>query len=174
MPQESILEFSRPIRVAALESALEITREIEADESERAALAARLELVRLDSLVVEVTLRRKAGKALIRVNGHLLADVVQSCVATMAPVPGRVDQTFDEIFAPEGYDLGEYAEDDDRPEYFDGHEIDIGELSAQILSLFLDPYPRAPDVEPAPGDEDSVSERRRPFAGLGEMLKKGE
>lgn len=174
MPQESALEFSRPIRVEALESALEINRTIEADESERAALAARLELVRLDRLVVEVTLRRKVGKALIRVNGRLLADVVQSCVATMAPVPGRVDQTFDEIFAPEGYDLGEYAEDDDRPEYFDGHEIDIGELSAQILSLFLDPYPRASDVALVPGDEDGVSERRKPFAGLGEMLKKGE
>lgn len=174
MPQEPALEFSRPIRVEALESALEINRTIEADESERAALAARLELVRLDRLLVEVTLRRKVGKALIRVNGRLLADVVQSCVATMAPVPGRVDQTFDEIFAPEGYDLGEYAEDDDRPEYFDGHEIDIGELSTQILSLFLDPYPRAPDVAPVPGDEDGVSERRRPFAGLGEMLKKGE
>lgn len=176
MPQQPAPEYSRPIKVEGLDSDAEISRKIETDESERAMLAARLGLVRLDSLQAEVTLRRVAGRVLIRASGRLTADVVQSCVVTMAPVAGHIDEAFEEFFAPEGYEPGEEVEGDDRPEYFDGQEIDIGELSVQLLSLSLDPYPRAPDAAPAPpdGGEADVSERRRPFEGLAEMLKKRE
>lgn len=173
MPQQSAPEFSRPVRVDSLEPGTEIRREIEADESERAALAARLGLVRLEGLSAEVTLRRVPGGVLIGASGRLTADVVQSCVVTMVPVSGHVDEEFEEIFAPEGYAAGEDEEDDDLPEIFDGHEIDIGEVVSQLLSLSLDPYPRAPDAAPTPpvGDDPDVSERRRPFEGLAEMLK---
>lgn len=174
MTQQPAPEFSRPVRVEELESGDEIGREIEADESERAALATRLGLVQMNSLSAEVTLRRLPGGVLIGASGRLTADVVQSCVVTMAPVSGHIDENFEELFAPEGYEPGEHEEDGDVPEIFDGHEIDIGELAAQLLSLSLDPYPRAPDAAAPPqaGGKATVSERRRPFEGLAEMLKK--
>jgi len=152
----------------------EISREIEANESERTALATRLGLQQLDSFSAEVTLRRIPGGKLIRASGRVMADVVQSCVVSMAPVSAHIDDNFEEIFAPEGYKPDDDSEDDDLPEYFDGIEIDIGELAAQFLSLMLDPYPRAPDavIEPLADSEADVSERRRPFEGLAEMLKK--
>jgi len=173
MPQQPAPEFSRPVRVDGMEPGAEVRRKIEPNESERAALAARLGLVRLESLSAEVTLRRAPGGGLIGASGRLTADVVQSCVVTMVPVSGHIDEKFEEVFAPEGYEADEDAEGDGLPESFDGHEIDIGELTAQHLSLSLDPYPRAPDAAPTPpvGDEPDVPERRRPFEGLAEMLK---
>jgi uncharacterized metal-binding protein YceD (DUF177 family) len=161
--------------VDELEPGAEIRREIEADESERTALAARLGLVRLEGLSAEVTLtlRRAPGGVLIGASGRLTADVVQSCVVTMVPVSGHIDEKFEEIFAPEGYEAGEDEEGIDLSEYFDGQEIDIGEVVSQLLSLSLDPYSRAPDaaLTPPVGDEPDVPERRRPFEGLAEMLK---
>ena len=176
MPQQPAHEFSRPVRVEDLEPGTEIRRKIEADESERAALAERLGLVQMDSLSAEVVLRRLPGGTLIGASGHVAADVVQSCVVTMDPVAGHIDENFEEIFAPEGYEPGEDEEDVDLSDYFDGQEIDIGEVVAQLLSLSLDPYPRAPGaaLTPPAGDEPDVSERRRPFEGLAKMLKNGE
>lgn len=173
MPQQPAPEFSRPVRVDEMERGVEVHRRIEADESERTALAARLGLVRLEGLSAEVTLRRLSGKGLIGASGRLTADVVQNCVVTMVPVSGHIDENFEEIFAPEGYEPGEYEESIDLAEYFDGQEIDIGEVVAQLLSLSLDPYPRAPDaaLTPSAGGEPHVSERRRPFESLAEMLK---
>lgn len=174
MPQQPAPEFSRVLNVEDLEPGAEIARKIEADESERAALAARLDIVELRGLSAEVVLRRVSGKGLIRASGRLLANVVQNCVATMVPVQGHIDEKFEEMFAPEGYEAPEGQDDDDLPEIFDGREIDIGEMAAQLLSLALDPYPRAREAGTeapavAPPDE---AERRRPFEGLAEMLKK--
>ena len=157
-----------------LDSGSEIRHEIEADEYERAALAARLGLARLDSLSAEVALRRLPGGPLIGASGRLTADLVQNCVVTLAPLSGHVDEKFAETFAPEGYESGEDGDSDVPTEYFDGHEIDIGELAAQLLSLSLDPYPRAPDAAPAPPADGGVDRpgRRRPFGGLAGMFEK--
>lgn len=174
MPQQPAPEFSRLVSVEDLEPGGEISRKIEADEAERAALAKRMDLVRLDMLSADITLRRVSGKGLIRASGRLLADVVQNCVATMAPVPGHIEEDIDELFAPEGYEAPEEQDVDDLPESFDGREIDIGELAAQLMCLALDPYPRASEaaIEILVAGEPDDTERRRPFEGLAEMLKK--
>ncbi len=176
MIRQPMPEFSRPVSVEDLEPGAEIHRKIDADESERTALAGRLGLMQLDSLSAEVTLRRASGGVLIRASGRLTADAVQHCVVTMAPVSAHIDENFEEMFAPAGFEPGEDAEGEDLPEIFDDGEIDIGELAAQLLSLSLDPYPRAPDAVPEllRGNEADVPERRRPFEGLAEMLKKRE
>lgn len=173
MKQETTLEFSRPVAVAEMEPGDEISRLLETDEAERAALAARMGLIALDSLAAEVTVRRLSGGPLYRVKGRLLADVVQSCVVTLEPVPGHVEEDFDELYAAEGYEPPEDDEDAEQPEFFDGHTIDLGELAAQILLLSLDLYPRAPGAALAlkSAEAEDVSDRRRPFEGLAEMLK---
>ncbi len=173
MNQEESLEFSRPAVVAGMEPGDEISRSLEADAAECAALAERMGLIAVDSLSAAVTVRRLAGGALYRVQGRISADVVQACVVTIEPVPGHVEEDFDELYAAEGYELPEDDKEAELPEIFDGQEIDLCELVAQILLISLDPYPRAPGAELAlknAADED-VSDRRRPFEGLAEMLK---
>lgn len=174
MRAQTIPEFSRIVEVDKLERGEEISREIEAGEEERQALAARLDLMELGGLAANVTLRRVGGGEVVRATGRLAADVVQRCVVTLAPVPGHIEEEFDELFAPEGYRPAEHEEEDDLPEYFDGQQIDIGEMVAQLLSLALDPYPRAADAGAFAPDagESGRTAVRRPFEGLAEMLKK--
>ena len=167
-------EFSRPVAVDALAPGESIARRIEADAAERAALCERLDLISLDSLAADIELRRLGRGGLILAEGRIEADIVQRCVATLGPVPAHVGESFEERYAPEDYEPPEEQEDDDLPEPFDGHEIDIGELATQILSLAMNPWPRAPDAPPEPllAGESGESGKRRPFEGLAEMLKK--
>jgi uncharacterized metal-binding protein YceD (DUF177 family) len=174
MPEQDNNEFSRPVKVDGMEPGGEIRRTIEADAAERKALAKRLGIIGLDSLTAEVAVRRIAGGKLFSVEGRITAEVVQRCVVTLAPVAGHVEESFTELLAPEGYEPPEDLDSDDLPEIFDGHEIDIGELAAQLLSLSLDPYPRQRDagLELPVGEEPNETERRKPFEGLADMLKK--
>jgi uncharacterized metal-binding protein YceD (DUF177 family) len=166
-------EFSRVVSVEELEAGEEIRRSIEADDAERAALTERLGLLRLDGLMADVTLRRLSGGALVAAGGELTADLVQRCVVSLEPVPDHIEEPIEEVFAPEGYEPDE-EEEEALPEYFNGREIDIGELVAQLLALALNPYPRAAGAEPlaSVGGESDTPTGRRPFEGLAEMLKK--
>lgn len=172
MPKQPVTEFSRSVNVEELERGEEIRRQIDANAEEREALAGRLDLSALESLYAEVTLRRIAGGDLIRAAGRLEADVVQRCVVTLRPIRSHIDEQFEEIYAPEGYIPAE-NEEEELSEYFDGRQIDVGEMVAQLLSLALDPYPRAPDAEPAilETGNGGPDEGRKPFEGLAEMLK---
>lgn len=173
MARNQETEFIRKIPVEEMEPGDETRRSIEADQAERAALAERMGLIDLEALSAEVAVRRLAGGPLFRVSGRVSADVVQRCVITLTPVPGHVEEDFDELFAAQGYELPAELEEAEEPEFFDGREIDVGELVAQILSLGLDPYPRAPGARlEQPVGEEVASDRRRPFEGLAEMLKK--
>ena len=165
-------EFSRPTRVDELESGEEIRRNIEADNLERQAVAARLGIVELKSLMAEVVLRHVAGGQLISIEGRIVADVVQNCVVTRALVEIHLEESIEEMFAPEGYEPPDY-DNNELPEEFDGHNIDIGELAVQLLSLSLDPYPHVADTKPEllSSGEPTETERRRPFEGLADMLK---
>lgn len=173
MTKETTTEFSRPVPVDEMEPGDEASRSIEADDAERIALARRMGLIALDSLSAVVTVRRLSGEQLYRVRGRISADVVQGCVLTLEPVPAHVEEDFDELYAAEGYEPPVDDEDAELPEIFDGDAIDLGELAAQMLLLSLDPYPRAAGAELAlkRGSDDDVSDRRRPFEGLAEMLK---
>lgn len=166
-------EFSRIVNIEGLEPGAEIRRSIEANENERAALAERLGLIRLDSLSAEVALRCRAGGTGVTASGKFGADVVQSCVVSLEPVPDHIEDSFEEVFAPEGYEPTE-DEEEDPPETFDGDEIDLGELTAQLLALALNPYPRAAGAKSRDSDDgdSSAPGGRRPFEGLAEMLKK--
>jgi uncharacterized metal-binding protein YceD (DUF177 family) len=174
MKEQPKPEFSRVVDVEELEPGEEIVRSIEPSEEERLALAKRLGLLGLEDFAADVTLRRMAGGALVRARGRLTAKVVQRCVVTLKAVENSIEEEFDELFAPEGYQPADEEEEEELPESFDGRKIDIGEMTAQLLSLALDPYPRAPGAEsPAPASSaPEESGRRRPFEGLADMLKK--
>ena len=166
MHSESVIpEFSRPILVDQLPAKVS-RRSIEAEPTERQALAERLGLVEVMSLTAKVELEPLARSGFIRVNGRLTAQVVQTCVVTLEPVPASVSEAFDALFAPEdkmpeaGDDLSidPFAAEETLPEAMAGGVIDIGELVAQHLSLALDPYPRAAGVEFTGFDDDGEPE----------------
>lgn len=180
-------EFSRFVSADAVRRT-DVTETIEATESERRKLALRLELESIDRLTATVRLRAVRGGQMIRVSGRLEADVVQTCVVSLDPVPAHVEEEFEALFAPESLiddpgaeiDIDLNESDEDAPEPMVGNRIDIGELTAQHLSLGLDPYPRAQSAafegygeapeEEAAAAEPEEAEKPNPFAVL-ERLK---
>lgn len=165
------LEFSRPVDVDRL-PADEALFDIAATPSEREALARRFALLRLDRLEAQVRLKRLAG-GLLRLSATVSAAVVQSCVVTLEPVPGELEDRFALIYGSAGNALGEatLGGEEELVEPLPSGFLDIGEAVAQQLSLALDPYPRAPGAEmaepPAPGGE-----KLSPFAALAKWQKK--
>jgi len=72
---------------------------IAANDRERAFLAHKYDLVRIDKLSASVLLQRRSnGGGKIDVNGKLCADVVQKCVVSLLPVEKHVAENFSLVF----------------------------------------------------------------------------
>ena len=167
-------EFSRPIAADTLSTHVQ-RREIKAEPAERRALASRFGLVSLDALGAVLELRRQAGD-IIHVSGRLSADVVQSCIVSLAPVAAHIETDF-----AVDYRAGAAPEEDefdplgpDAPEPIVAGQIDLGEAIAQQLAIALDPYPRAPDAVLettflSPAEEKTG--KKQPFAALAALKK---
>jgi uncharacterized metal-binding protein YceD (DUF177 family) len=144
-------EFSRLVGVDDVGVRGKIV-EIEAGAAERQALARRLALISLERLTAKAALAREGegGATGLRVN--FTADVVQSCVVTLDPVPARIEDSFELVFVPEDEAPADRIEvvvtedEDDPPEALREGRIDVGEAIAEHLALALDPYPRRPGV----------------------------
>jgi uncharacterized metal-binding protein YceD (DUF177 family) len=172
-------EFSRPVEIADIGSE-GVSVAIEADASERQALARRFGLVSLEKLTAAATIS-PVSRSLFRVAGSFEAEVVQSCVVTLDPVPARLVESFSALFGEGGPGLAalvDTREGEDEPEPIEGEAIDLGEAVAQHLSLALDPYPRKPGAtlpdEYVPGPDSADSGRVKPFAGLGALKMRRE
>lgn len=170
-------EFARPFRLDHLGDA-EVQQRIVAEEGERAALAARFELIAIESLIADYRLRRDAIG--IVAAGTLHASVVQACIASAEPVPATIDEDFTVRFLPDGtVGGGEIELSDDAMDtmFYTGQSIDLGEAAAETLALSLDPYPRAPDAEQVLREAGVLREEEaKPFsalAGLKDVLKGG-
>jgi len=168
-------EFSRPVRLDSLGGQPRAER-IEADAAERAALAARFDLVAIERL--EATAEGVRDGDVIDVAGRLVADVVQSCVASAEPVPGHIDEPFRLRFVPY-QSLESTAEEVELSEAdcdvigYEGGAIDLGEAVAETLALALDPFPRSPDADAALRDAGVLSEEDAgPFAALKALKEK--
>ena len=162
-------EFSRPFDVRQLDHrALRLV----ADEAERAALARRFDIVRIDRLEAEVVLERDG--AALNVTGTLEADIVQSCAVSAEDLPVAIREPVAFRFVP---DTAQHSPDeevelaagelDEIP--FTGTNVDLGEAVAQSVALAIDPFATGPEAEAARKllDEGQAS----PFAAL-EALKK--
>lgn len=160
MPPDPAPEFSRPLSLGSV--GLDGRQEIlEADEAERAALAARFGIPGVESLHAELRLWPEADGA-VRVEGRLAAEVVQSCVVTLEPVAQRVEEAVALRLLPAGL---EPRDDPDEPDEIPSPNgvVDLGEAVAEQLALALDPYPRAPGaVLPAGASDDA----EHPMAAL--------
>lgn len=171
-------EFSRPLSLDRI-STTQHREEIAATDKERADLADRFGLLSLDKLSASFALKR-VRKDLVRVKGHVTAELAQACVVTLEPVPALIDERFEVDFLegvrPAETDVELDAEAAEAPEPAPDGWIDLGELAAEQLGLALDPYPRKPDAEvPAEwkaeaAEEPVPTEGVNPFSVL-EKLK---
>lgn len=181
-------EFSRVMTVAELAGGKNNLR-LEAEEAERRALAARFGLISLDALNVIWSSQSWRGDG-VRLSGRLIADYVQSCVVTLAPISVHLDDVIEFNCLPEDSierleEDGELIlafEDDEMPEPIIDGRIDLGELASQSLATSIDPYPKSPDAAEANLDRTSpvngvrdenrlpADDRPKPFAVL-EKLK---
>ncbi|MBX6322439.1 MAG: DUF177 domain-containing protein [Rhodospirillaceae bacterium] len=170
-------EFSRIVDVAAL-GAGEIVREIDATDDERAALARRLGLNAIASLAATVRVRQR-GHRLVEVAGSFEADLEQTCVVTLEPVPAHIARSFRQLYSPDAEEprgavvIHPDEDEEDVLEPLVGERIDIGEAVVQQLAVALDPYPRKPGAQiPAEYAADGVDERRDgAFAALARLRR---
>ena len=173
-------EFTRPINLGDL-GRHGVIMETSAEPEERGALARRFGLVAIDSLEAVVTITQDEGDPLIHLRGRIAAQVVQSCVVTLEPVANAVVGVVEAAYITDadvaGAAVGDMAPDDDvapgeddRPEFLNGEEIDVGEVVAEYLGLNLDPYPRCEGVIfSAEDDDEEGSKRVSPFAVLRDL-----
>ena len=148
---------------------------IVASDAERAEIAAEYGLVALDALSADLDIRR-GDAGLILLDGRIRADVVQTCVVSLAPVPQKIDDTFHMSFAAAGSDAAPRAPrpgaellvdpEADEPDVLDGTTLDIGRIVAEQFSLALDPYPRAPGAALPAGLAPPDDAPKSPFAAL--------
>jgi uncharacterized metal-binding protein YceD (DUF177 family) len=166
-------EFSRPLRLDAIGDQDHMV-EFAADESERAALARRFDLVCIDSLQARFAVRREAAG--IFAKGHVTARVTQSCTVTGDPLSVAIDEEaairFLSDVTPEAEEI-ELGETECDTIFYTGSAIDLGEAAAETMALALDPYPRGPNAESALRDAGVLSEEQAgPFGALAGLKAK--
>jgi uncharacterized metal-binding protein YceD (DUF177 family) len=164
-------EFSRPIDLRALPRQ---TLELVADQSERAGLARRFGIVRIDSLVATARIAEAAGH--VEVEGRIAASLVQACAVSGDDFPVRLASDYRLRFVPEQdyeamlADAGEEVElagDDLDTIAYGGSSFDLGEAIAQTLALEIDPYAEGPGAQAARELYGlSTPEASGPFAAL--------
>jgi uncharacterized metal-binding protein YceD (DUF177 family) len=172
---EKIMPWRAPVAVAEIpEQGLH--RDIEANETERRAIAEIAGLRELPRLAASFDLTHVAGGR-VHVRGRLRGEVGQTCVVTLEPLTSEIDENVDVMFSPHveqtaarpsADDENEDALAEDPPEPIVGGKIDLGALAAEFLILGLDPYPRKPDAvfEPVIQPADPAD---HPFAALGSL-----
>jgi uncharacterized metal-binding protein YceD (DUF177 family) len=171
---KKVSPLSRPLEIGAISDDGRAER-IVASEAERAAIVAEHGLVGLEALSADLDVRRSAA-GLIVVDGRLRAEVVQTCVVSLVPVPQKIDEPVHISYATAGSDAAppkprpgaEVMVDPefDQPDLIEGTTLDLGAIVAEQFALALDPYPRAPGAalpEDAATDDDRPAS---PFAAL--------
>lgn len=138
---------------------------LEADATERAALAKRIGIESVERLSAEMTME-PTGSA-IAVTGRIEAEVVQQCAISNEPFPTRISEPlflrFVQGITPHKPDEELEIDSDACDEIeFEGTQFDLGEQIAQTLSLAIDPYSTGPDAD-----------RVRQDAGLGDAASSG-
>jgi uncharacterized metal-binding protein YceD (DUF177 family) len=122
-----------------------------------------------------------AGRDDWHLTARLTATVEQACVVTLAPVRSLIDEAVERRYvadlpAPEADEIE--MPEDDTVEALPAI-IDLAAVMTEALALALPPWPRAPGAElaavlgsDAGAGAAAADEVVRPFARLGEMLRK--
>lgn len=172
MSDQPTPEFSRMVAARHLPAEPLV---LEASDAERAALAKRFSLTRIDSLTSTITLSPE-GEAVLA-HGPLKASFLQACAISGEDFPNRIDEVLQLRFVHPTPSAGPDEEieleagDLDEIEY-EGEQFDLGEAIAQGFGLALDPYATGPDADQARKDAGLVDETATgPFAALAALKK---
>jgi uncharacterized metal-binding protein YceD (DUF177 family) len=134
---------------------------IEANEAERAALAARLGVVAIRAISAEAVFAPDGGA--IEAHGTLTAELVQSCSVSDEDFHVQIEEPLELRFVREArsVDPDEEAElpanEPDEIE-FSGEAFDLGEAVAQSLGLAIDPFAEGPNADAARREAGIVQE----------------
>jgi len=166
-------EFSRMVRARPLPPQ---AATIDANEAERAALASRFDVVRIESLHAEVAL--VADGAAVDATGTMTAQLVQLCAVSEEEFSVRIEEPLALRFVPEARRINPDEEAElpgDEPDEieFTGEAFDLGEAVAQTLGLAIDPYAEGPNADAARREAGIVQEGEAegPLADLLRGLK---
>jgi len=148
----------------------------EATETERTAVAKALGVLGCEKLQANFRVTRAADDG-YRLKGKLIADVVQACVVTLAPVLETVTADFAADFRPAtelaGLTGGNVdLESESELEPIEGNILNAGRIVYEELAAGLNPYPRRPGAEfVAAGDatENPEPAKENPFAVLAKL-----
>ena len=178
-------EFSRLQPVDVLDDKAQVFT-IEANADERAALARRLNLSTLDSMVATLELERLSGTD-VRLRGQFEATLTQPCSVTLEPVADDIAATVERFYVAGAETAGEAGGEVDSPDdavlEIDGLDapeppeplidgaIDLGEVVAEQLALEINPFPRKKDVEFEDVIESTEGDTRgnNPFQALAKL-----
>src|SRR3990172_7912059 len=112
----------------------------------RAALAETFGLVGVESFTADLTISPWRGEG-VAVDGRVRAHIIQRCVVSLVPVDQEIDEPISARFVPAGSPLarggGERGDivvqvsEEEPPEVFQGHSIDIGALAVEYFALAI-------------------------------------
>jgi hypothetical protein len=169
-------EFSRVVPLTRLDGE-PFQLDVAASEAECAALARRFDLLSLDRLTASVELVREGGGTIL-LRAKFAADFAQTCIVTLDPALGTVEDSFALRYGPPEAEPGDPPIRDDEPAFepLTGDAIDVGEAVAQEFSLSLPPFPRAAGavVEEASAAEADAPPAASdgPFAALARLARR--
>jgi len=165
--EDPALAWSVPLALTEVpETGLHL--ELAANASARGAIAKFAGLTGIPKLHASFDVaRRGAG---LQITGRVTAEVGQTCVVTLEPVTGAVDEDIDLLFlpgAPEPVAVGDAEKNVPEP-LLDGR-VDLGAIATEFLVLGIDPYPRKEGATfDAPEADDDTP---HPFAALAALKK---
>jgi hypothetical protein len=148
---------------------------IDADEGERAAIAATMNIISVEQFRANLSIVPLRGG--LRAQGHLDARVTQASVVSFEPVPETISEDIDRVFLPPrdnqapapGAEVFIDLENDDFPDHIDGQEVDLSNLLLETLALALDPYPRLAGESLDSQGVSTADSETGPFAGLARL-----
>lgn len=160
-------EFTRMIDLREIGNA-PIT--LTASPEECARLAARFDLVTVESLTATIALEPTGAS--VAADGRVRAQIVQSCAVSGEDLPVTIDEPLSVRFIPAkppGKPDEEIELDPDQLDEveYSGTAFDLGEAVAQTLALAIDPYLEGPNAEEARRKAGLLSgSSSNPFAAL--------
>ena len=134
-------ELSRPISLSKIRpTGLDV--EVRATQEECSAVAARMGLPAIRSLVCHFRLSPEDDGVSVLARGRLHAFVTRVCVVSAEDFETLVEDEFEIRFVPAGTERQDV--DPNQPDEipYEPDTIDLGEATSEQLGLALDPYPR--------------------------------